>query len=413
MLTTAKVSNNLEKYIKTIQAMNKSTAKVYNFRLGYFDSFVSHDYRISLDDMVQQIKKGIQDPYDILNNYICYLQQNARVSPLTLKQLVVTVKNFLEYNDVDISPRKFKLKVKLPKAIRKNKEALSKEDIVNILNSCSNIRLKTYVMLLASTGARATEALSIRVKDIDFKSDGTAKLFIRGEFTKTKTDRFVFLTEEMTKQFITWLDYKYRTRRICYIDKDTDKTVTEHRTPKKNPDDLVFAVNIRSDYPGIPSLYCDLVTTFDKTLDRIGMDTREEEHVVGTGNNNRKNSKHYHPRRKITLHSFRRFVKTTISDLGHSEFSEWLIGHAGSTYWRKKDSEKAEIFRKVEPSLTFLDFPSLERKGADFQTKIDTLEQENQKLRQHDSMNTDAVATLSDQVMKLMVEVQELKRQQR
>lgn len=146
------------------------------------------------------------------------------------------------------------------------------------------------------------------------------------------------------------------------------------------------------------------------------MDTREEEHVVDTGNNNNNNkssSKYYHPRRKITLHSFRRFVKTTISDLGYSEFSEWFIGHAGSTYWRKKDFEKAEIFRKVEPSLTFLDFSSLERKVADFQSKIDTLEQENQKLRQHDSMNTDAVATLSDQVMKLMIEVQELKKQQR
>ena len=28
-------------------------------------------------------------------------------------------------------------------------------------------------------------------------------------------------------------------------------------------------------------------------------------------------------RRQITLHSFRRFVKTTISDLGYSGFSEW------------------------------------------------------------------------------------------
>jgi len=268
-------------------------------------------------------------------------------------------------------------------------------------------------MLLASTGARAVEALSIRVKDIDFKSDGTAKLFIRGEFTKTKTDRLVFLTEEMTNQFTTWLDYKYRTRRVCHIDKGKGKTVTEYREPKKNPDDLVFAVNIRSGYPSLCSLYAELVTTFGKTLDRIGMDTREEGHVVvDTGNNNKnKISKYYHTRRKITLHSFRRFVKTTISDLGYSEFSEWFIGQAGSTYWRKKDSEKAEIFRKVEPSLTFLDFPSLDRKGADFKTKIDTLEQENQKLRQHDSMNTDAVATLSDQVMKLMVEVQELKKQ--
>ena len=56
--------------------------------------------------------------------------------------------------------------------------------------------------------------------------------------------------------------------------------------------------------------------------------------------------------RKITLHSFRRYVKTTISDLGYSDYSEWFIGHSGSTYWRKKDNEKAEIFQKIERYLT-------------------------------------------------------------
>jgi hypothetical protein len=59
----------------------------------------------------------------------------------------VTVNNFLEYHDIDISPRRFKLKIKLPKTVRKNKEALSKEDVVEILNAASDIRLKTYVML--------------------------------------------------------------------------------------------------------------------------------------------------------------------------------------------------------------------------------------------------------------------------
>ena len=49
-------------------------------------------------------------------------------------------------------------------------------------------------------------------------------------------------------------------------------------------------------------------------------------------------------RRQITFHSFRRFVKSTISDLGYSDYSEWFIGHAGSTYYRKKESEKVEIF---------------------------------------------------------------------
>ena len=61
------------------------------------------------------------------------------------------------------------------------------------------------------------------------------------------------------------------------------------------------------------------------------------------------------------MHSFRRFVKTTISDLGYADYSEYFIGHAGSTYWRKKDSEKAEIFRKIEPYLTFLNVHQLER----------------------------------------------------
>ena len=65
-------------------------------------------------------------------------------------------------------------------------------------------------MLLASTGLRATEALSIRLKDLDIISK-PAKLIIRGEYTKTKVDRYVFLTREVKEQIKIWLDYKYRT----------------------------------------------------------------------------------------------------------------------------------------------------------------------------------------------------------
>ena len=75
-------------------------------------------------------------------------------------------------------------------------------------------------------------------------------------------------------------------------------------------------------------------------------------------------------RRQITLHSFRRFVKSTISDLGYSDYSEWFIGHSGSTYYRKTEKEKAEIFAKIEPYLTFLDYSELEARGADVVTKL-------------------------------------------
>ena len=320
-----------------------------------------------------------------------------------MKNRVITVKNFLEFNDVDISPRKFKLKVKFPKNIRRIREALDKNDITNILNSCSDIKLKTYVMLLASTGMRAVEALSIRIKDIYFESS-PVKITIRGEHTKTKEDRYVFLTRETVEQIQKWIDYKYRKRRICYKDEKTGKSVEEYRIPQKNVNDFLFSVkgpykNSLNSTNRLKIFYKTLVLQFQKTLDRNNMGSKEE----GNGNNiiSSENTNNNRIRRKITLHSFRRFVKTTISDLGYADYSEWFIGHSSSTYWTKKDNEKAEIFKKIEPYLTFLNIQQLNRQGADLETKIEELEDVNQVLREKDKMKEDVIANLSDKLIML------------
>jgi len=246
-------------------------------------------------------------------------------------------------------------------------------------------------MLLASTGLRAAEALSIRIKDLEItdaigsSNRITAKLTIRGEFTKTKVDRYVFLTREVLEQIKIWLDFKYRKRRICYKDKETGKTITEYRTPEKKQNELIFST-YETDNPKPRTLYVNLAGIFAKTLDRIGMGLREDGNEI---------------RRQITLHSFRRFVKTTISDLGYADYSEWFIGHAGSTYWRKKDNEKAEIFKKIEPYLTFLNIQQLNRQGADLETKIEELQDINQVLREKDKMKEDVIANLSDKLIML------------
>ena len=135
----------------------------------------------------------------------------------------------------------------------------------------------------------------------------------------------------MVQQLTSWLSYKYRTRRVCHRNEQTGKTVTEARTPDKKESVLVFALyqNIQTAVPR--NLYIEFARSFGKTLDRMNKDDREE------GSNGR--------RRQITLHSFRRFVKTTISDLGYSDYSEYFIGHSGSIYWRKKELEKAELFK--------------------------------------------------------------------
>lgn len=369
--------------------MSKSTANVYNFRLKSFNDFVIKEYgnNTSVGSLIKKLKNE-KDPYDVLIRYISYLQNYRNLSPLTLKQWVVTAKNFIEYHDVEISSRRFKVKVKLPKVVRRDKVALCKEDIVQILNACSDIRLKTYVMLLAASGMRAVEALSIRIKDIDFESN-PVKLFIHGENTKTKADRSVYLTNEVAEQLSSWLDHKYRTRRVCSTNinnPDAKRTITEYRTPTKNLNDQVFTVHQNLQH--IQNVYTELCADFDKTLDRVGMGTREEfsSHSSATTSRYQKDNgakcRQYYRRRQITLHSFRRFIKSTISGLGYSDFSEWFIGHSGSTYYRKKDSEKAEIFRKIESYLTFLDIAKLEAKGADVETKLQDKDKEIESMRE-------------------------------
>jgi hypothetical protein len=86
--------------------------------------------------------------------------------------------------------------------------------------------------------------------------------------------------------------------------------------------------------------------------------------------------------------------------------------HSGSTYWRDKDSEKAETFRKIESYLTFLNIHQLERQGADIQTKVEELEELNQSFRQHDKVKNDAILHTSDQLMALTARMQEFERKQ-
>lgn len=391
------------KYIDNVKSMNASTAVQYRCELNSFAKFVYNTYGCDVDSLINRIynngtrdKKINFDPYDVLSRYTASLV--GTIAPTTVKHRILTTKNFFEYCDIEISPKKFSLKVRLPRSVRKEKEPLSKEDIVTILNVCSNIRLKTYIMLLAATGMRATEAVSIRICDLDFESN-PSKLFVRGEYTKTKSDRTILLTHEVAQQLKYWLEFKYRTRRVSFYEKNTHKSISEYRTPSKVDYDLVFSMSASSKgylYVSTHSLYVEFASGFGKTLEQLGRAQREE----SPGANHR----------KITLHSFRRWAKSTISDLGYYDYSEWFIGHSGSTYYRKSEKEKVDLFLKIEPYLTFLNVHQLERQGADIQRKIEELEDLNQSLRQRDAMNTDAISTLSDRLAQVVEEIEILKK---
>jgi integrase len=101
-----------------------------------------------------------------------------------------------------------------------------------MLETCSRFKVKTYLIFLAATGTRASEAASVRIKDLDFAN---SKVNIRAEFTKTKTGRYCFMTDELKEYLKTWIDLKYRERRLYIRDKHCNKIVK----PRTNEDGSV------------------------------------------------------------------------------------------------------------------------------------------------------------------------------
>src|ERR687885_2840893 len=292
---------------------------------------------------------------------------------LTLKSItlyITAVRSYLAYHDIDIIPSKFRRKVKMPKSYREDEEPLDVSDIRKILLSCNNRRLKTYLLVLASGGMRAIEGLAIRLKDIDFTVSST-KIHIRKEYSKTKTARDIYISDEATQYLKQWINWKYN---------------NEERPRIRDDDDLVFTV-YRTKAPA--TLYVKVITEFEKLLSVVGLDERKEGKLR---------------RRKITLHSFRRFVKTVISDQTNTDYSEWFLGHNKSPYYTKKEPERREIYAtKCMKYLTFLDYTTLEATGKNIEAKLSEKEREIQMLSQRDSMNSDAIANLSDKMQDLMI----------
>jgi hypothetical protein len=159
---------------------------------------------------------------------------------------------------------------------------------------------------------------------------------------------------------------------------------------------LVFGLIQADESPIYDGIYIVIIKEFQKVLSAAGLNERKEGMK----------------RREITLHSFRRFVKTVISDQTNQDYSELFLGHSKSPYYTKKEPERREIYAtKCMKYFTFLDYSTLEATGKNIESKLSEKEKEIQLLRQRDSMNTDAIATLSDQLTKVMQEIEILKKQ--
>ncbi|PWU81207.1 MAG: hypothetical protein DLM72_08105 [Candidatus Nitrosopolaris wilkensis] len=343
-------------FLMSISRNSLKSKYTYTSGLVHFQRFLTELYPdYNIDSILNPIKQNTIDVYEILDSFVSHLTSSVGgknediMTSTSIRLYLASIRSYLAYYDIDIIASKFKRKVKVPKAYREDEEPLDAADIRKILLSCNNRRLKLYLLVLASSGVRTVECLAIRLKDIDFSLRPT-KIHIRKEFAKTKVARDIYISDEATHYLKQWIDWKYN---------------NEERPRKRNDESLLFTV-YNANKPNV--LYVKVLQEFQKLLEVVGLDKRKE------GGKQK--------RRKITLHSLRRFVKTVMSDQTNQDYSEWFLGHSKSPYYTKKEPDRREIYAtKCMKYLTFLDYTTLEVTGKNIEAKLREKDSEMQAIK--------------------------------
>lgn len=365
LYTTDEIAHNdrstmISKFILRKRAACQGTAGTFASRLAHFSAYIYRRHeKVEVDQFVKKlsrVKKGT-DAYDVLADFCLYLQSlpnEHHISANHIRALTISAKKFLRFCGVAIDNETFREQVLMPRKEHPEKLGIDKATIVDILNACKDNRLKTALMFYASSGVRAVEATSLRWRDLNLGTGSTVPptFTVRKEYSKMRVARTRPLTGEMHKQLLLWREYKFRKRWT------TVKGERKYATPDYDPDSLVFSKEAGDGRPEV--LYDTIQAEFGRLLDTIGLAERED------GGR----------RRKITINRFRSWVKTTYSDLGHSDFGEWFIGHAGSTYYRKSEAERQELFVRLSTYFTFLDAKQLQSSASDLQSQIDAMRRE-------------------------------------
>src|SRR5919204_4402611 len=232
--TTALVHSQVEDipkakaFLESISRNSKNSKKTYQTGLLHLHRFLNQNYpdgKVTLETILEKLTKNEINLYELLDRFVSFLL-SSKLSTHSIRIVMTAVRSYFAYYDIDVIPSKFKRKVKMPKLYREDEQPLDASDIRKILLACNNRRLKAYLLVLASSGLRAVEALAIRLKDIDFSVSPT-KIHIRKEYTKTKAARDIYISDEATEYLKQWLDWKYN---------------NEERPRTRDGDDLIFTV---------------------------------------------------------------------------------------------------------------------------------------------------------------------------
>jgi integrase len=374
-------SKYIAKFLERKGTACKASGVTYSTQLRAFAQYIyrrRHDHHQEVDDYIDDLKKksGTPElPYDELAAFGSFLQKERRgelaLSANSRRLIIKTAKQFMRFSRVPVNNEDFRDFVSLPRQEQQDRRPITKREIIELLNGAKDVRLKTFLMFAAVSGARPIEICAVRLKDLELQQQLPTVTF-RAEYSKMRRARTRYITQELKRQIELWLEIKYRRHKSTVTNPDGSCGGQVWAIPKPKPDDLLFAKwhpDGANPQPG--TLYDAMQSEFSELVANVMRHTGAAEWEQDSN------------RRQVTLYVCRRFVKTTLSDLGLEQFGEWWIGHQHSVYWSEPAQKIVETWKKkVEPYLTFLDPGQLEAREAEVSSQLEIAQDRYRQLQE-------------------------------
>lgn len=249
-------------------------------------------------EILGDIRSGKASPYRLLDEYVGYLVK-VEVAPHTTKNYLSAVKKWLRFEEVEINNDKVRDMVELPRQYAITSDRIPTPEELRDLVMVSKNRGKALVTILASSGMRIGETLSLRVKDIDFAQIPT-RIHLRAEATKDRQERWCFVSDEAAALLRDYLGSRI-SQKDSYVFLGRHQGLDGNGTPFKQGGREV---------KNKPISYWDADVIFTTALRNAGLVEKDD-----------------HGRDTIHIHCLRKFFFTRMLAVLGREITEALVGH--------------------------------------------------------------------------------------
>ena len=163
-----------------------------------FSKYTYDSYLSKTRDVMKYFKKPLEEVtmQELRDFLLKHLKEERRLSERSVNYYNSVIRFIYEVTLDKIINKK---QLPMYRNRRKIKDVLTKEELSAFFNACENYKYKTIFMMIYGSGLRISEALNVRVKDIDSKK---MRIFVREG--KGKKERYTVLPQtslEMLRKY--------------------------------------------------------------------------------------------------------------------------------------------------------------------------------------------------------------------